>query len=1546
MKSTVGNVTRFNRWLSQSSDRAKDQDPWNDFRLDSGGETKMAFEDDFHLTVIPNFHHDSDAYISKLENKLECLQQVNKNPNTKEMVAAITRARALRMKYAEMNPDANAKPQDESAEDEDGGLLALFPTLIMPISRRLFPRLALTKEEAQNLVKYDFLLLRHEGNAAGSAEVDGYEVKDANTVPDTSWEQQQKDSSIENPFVVASFETPEANEFQIPKSWVNDHHSTVINEVHHSTANTPDDTANAARGATNRSALSLSANVNASSRGIYDHSAKAETPSDCNGGLGTVEYIRWNSTSVTTPCGPNPFASACSVDVPSKQHTSFVAECNALVESKGLSKSSVNITEGRAKDQIVLVTQSTPSLNAVKDTEANDSPMATEDNKQPQAVEDDKRPQAIDEYNSRSQRSIPGMHPAMGPTRILQRECMKTAWRARKTSKTQSFQKRDIEATVSEPTVREVTVVSSSTHDSLGAGIEVPWLFDKESDMTLGGEDVLHHMSSLVRASVDEDDDPARADGIQASQMSAAYTQMSSTCGCSDRTQTKASEGTSGNITTNYSDPHSNLFDEESLIRREEGQAPIIRMYGPFPHDIHMSLQGSLLSWGLPRGAERPHNLREVASPKLVSLPAVNSDAAGHSDDSLPLATKEGDCGELPATSRQRAAKIVSRLHSDSSSRPSFRARLSKDAKCRKAPSTKSQCSKDRSSASSASMQSTIGPRNDDRPTRLSSSKLSTSSMFKNRQRSVHWFKTIEDVDSDTVVKDCDYLVTSQLKTKVPIETNIKAVAPKAMSRTSKEPSESDANEGSIVDEGCKKFAKRVLEETVIVAGKVNSFLEFYEASCSKEEGALRDPEETTASVKHIDASTYEGAGPVESLEGCNESAGDLVTAKDSTGAKSDKEKAVNISESPEPFEAQSETTILSKAMQDSRTATEGERTNASANADTESLEVLSMTASSVNIDNEDPHTTVECGGKNVDSTNGSPLLKTPSTEALQFKPASSLLKSREQLENIANSHRTSGTDEMAELSRTVAEARSKPMSCDKSADVLESRGEQRATTPTSERESSSSDDKQSAAPEDSKKKTAEGRDKEDEDSSANRHSTVLQCHELAGSSRFSTFAAPNKGAALTQRSFNMTRTLRITTTNQFKPLNLRHSITGILGSDSDLLGRPLSVQSREVVPPRTPKRPVKGKKPSTHPRESECAFGSLSKKFGSCENTSRSNNMETPASEVTARRSHSAGEAHVRANLGGSGVRSKTQTIGRHSGTALGDNVTKTHANGTTLDTGENEGSVRRKTKSEKWSESQLPLKKRACCRMPENWNGQKKYPDEGSLPAEHKTKNPGAVVREANVNNAEGEGTESSLAFQDVPTTQAALKSNVLQESEDMDFAHVEYQSDSAPEERTISLVPESQYSTIGAEINHVPPISAILGGDANMEGVKLCLSLPSEGECTAASTISKDDQLPNDMTASAMAPDETSIMEGDKSASISFEHSTMPSCKPVLAKGCRNKGGEKDVDAEVDNSETSSTCVTLDADAVEESTSSIHCNVEDDLADNYQPGSAYEL
>ncbi|KAL3205299.1 hypothetical protein MRX96_011197 [Rhipicephalus microplus] len=458
-------------------------------------------------------------------------------------------------------------------------------------------------------------------------------------------------------------------------------------------------------------------------------------------------------------------------------HSSPNARC--WRRARDLSKSSTNATEGDARDQVVLVAISTPSLNAPKDTEGNNLPkVEEEDKKQFKAIVNDEQLQEINEHNSRSQNSIlraacvddtdkvseathedgpvstkdvqSTIFPEVTAPSFMTKESIDQMQCVLEEGLQRVSVEKGCKSHVSEPPVREATVTSSSTRDSFGVGVEVPWLFDKESDTTLGGEDVLQQMSSLVRASVDEDDDTTRADGIQASQMSAVCTQMSSTCGYSERTHTKASEGTSGNITTNYSDPHSNLFDEESLIRREESQAPIIRMYGPFPHDIHTSLQGKLLSWGLPRGAERPHN----------------------------------PCGDQPEesdsteSSQQQAARIVNRPHSDSS-RPSFGACHPKDAKCRTAPSTKSQQSKDCSFASSASsVQTTSGPRIEERPMRLSSSKLSTSSMFKSRQRSVHWFKTIEDVDSETVVRDCDYLVTSEVKMKVPKENKKKDTGP------------------------------------------------------------------------------------------------------------------------------------------------------------------------------------------------------------------------------------------------------------------------------------------------------------------------------------------------------------------------------------------------------------------------------------------------------------------------------------------------------------------------------------------------------------------------------------------------------------------------------------------------------------------------------------------------------------------------------------------------------------------------------------------------
>lgn len=1603
MESTVGGATRFNRWLSQSTNRDKDTDPWNDFvqqRASDTREIKMAFEDDFHLTVIPNFLHDSDAYIANLENKLERLQQVMmRNPSPKEMVAAIERAKALRMKNAEMNPELNAKPPDESAEDDDGGLLALWPTLILPISRRFFPRLALTREEAHNLLKFDQLQMHYQdemNNNAGTVEAEGYEIKEANTAPDTSWDQQQRDSSIEQHVVV--FESPEANELQIPKNWINEE---IHQEIHRSNIILPEDMTNA-RVTTNRSALSLSANTNAmqeastitsftptrrsedafyhfayikSSMTSTQDSVKAETPSEHRTCAGNAEHARSNSSSKTMPCDQNPFTSACSTELPYKRRSSFVPECGTLVESKVLSKSSANISEVAARDQVVLTTKSSPSLKVPKNAEGNDLSTA--------ADEDDAQPEEIDEDNSCRQSRDLGLQEAVSSVGSNESSSERTTCEdspagmnnaqsmilpevtmASSSTKESDDQAQSVHEDVErvpvgtrrsgqglQPIVPEVTVASSSTHDSLGTGIEGPWLFEKESDMSLGREDVLQHMSSLVRASIDEEDEPPRVDGNQASQLSAVCTQLSSTCGYSDRTQTKASEGTSGNFTTNYSDPHSNLFDEESLVKGEEGQAPIIRMYGPFPPDIHAALQGNLLSWAHPRGAEPPRNPREVVSPKLVSLPAVNSDVAEKMGavthhDSLPLATKD-DKRSVKATSQQ-CATTVDHLYSDHNW-AGFKVPLSKDKKCRKVSSTKSQRSKERSSASSvASAPSATESRTDERPTRLSSSKLSTSLTFKNRQRSVHWFKTIEDVDSDTVVKDCDYMVTSLVKMKVPVENKEVAAAPKVQSKALNEPSNSDRNEDSTVEECYKKFATRVLEEEVIVAGKVNSCLEFFETSCSKEGGTSQDQEDTMAAAKYKDNEVaYESAAPVELLKGHDKPARGPVTAEDSTAARKDEGRAiVDTAELSESVEVQSKMVTALKAVQGSMMAIEGEHKNAAVNSDTDLPEVLSMTASSLN-EEDASVTNAEGGGKNADAASVSGLPKLPEEPSRK----ASFVRSREHLEAIVNLQRACTAAKVADFSGTAEGARSKPNSCDKSAEVLKSTGEQNMTAPTSEQEPVTTklashavptsskfadaqtqatlshdqadqrdddiqaqkniaigcdkcapkpspeqvtkgaegvatqddsgalmrdaresqlhvnlDNRQPAASEKDTKKTAEGEDKDNEDSPANNDSTILQCHELAGSSQFSTFSASNKGSPPVPRSFNMGRTLRITTTKQFKPLNLRRSITGILGSDSSLIGRPLSIQSREVVLPRAPQRPEKGKKPSVDLKNVSCAPGSSSGKSGSCEKVNGVNNTELPASELPARRSRSMAEDHTRANLGSCAARSRTQqTVGPHSGTVPGDtpDFNKSHADATPSESKENKGSVKMKHKAKdgRRSQSQLPLKKRTCCRadqtaqMPESQNIQNIDPDEGSLPAQHEGEEKSTVAVKTSMNKAERESTDSAAACQDTPPARATMKPDAFHESEDMDFGNLEYPSESAPEERTISLIAESQYSAIyGAEISHVPQISAILGGDANVESVKLCQSLPSTCE-------SKDDPLQNEnMTVPTAAPEET--------------------------------------------------------------------------------------
>lgn len=75
---SAGGSPKFNRWFSQLSDHRRRNidpgddddydDPWGDRTqpLEDLADVKMTFDDDFHLTVIPNFLHDSDAYVANL----------------------------------------------------------------------------------------------------------------------------------------------------------------------------------------------------------------------------------------------------------------------------------------------------------------------------------------------------------------------------------------------------------------------------------------------------------------------------------------------------------------------------------------------------------------------------------------------------------------------------------------------------------------------------------------------------------------------------------------------------------------------------------------------------------------------------------------------------------------------------------------------------------------------------------------------------------------------------------------------------------------------------------------------------------------------------------------------------------------------------------------------------------------------------------------------------------------------------------------------------------------------------------------------------------------------------------------------------------------------------------------------------------------------------------------------------------------------------------------------------------------------------------------
>ncbi|KAK8785080.1 hypothetical protein V5799_008554 [Amblyomma americanum] len=1530
----------------------------------------------------------------------------------------MTHARNLRMKNAELNPEQNAKPPDDTGEGDDAGLLAIWPALFALVSRRFFPRLALTKEETQHLLKYDYLLTQYQdelnNNDIGNNEAEGYEIRDADTVPDTSWERRDRDSSDEqlpageeSPHQELSylrFDSPEAHDIQIPKNWVCD---TAHQEIQRDTAPVAEDSTIECP-KVNRSALSLSTTTNVitqeastvtsftptrrSEEAFYNFayiktsmtttqdSVRVGTPLVYPASVGNVDS---RSKSKIASQDQMPLIAARNMNLTENEYDSSVPSSDEK-EAKVVSKSSANVSEVPTKEETILTTKSSPSLKPTRYSEVKEDMSLTEGDKDevPQDMGEDKGrgqsgntksqtqlPTTEDEELHGSNRSSSSQMAASRDSSVhckaLQNmivpEVTIASSSTRESVVVQQQECKQEENTVRaghrihgpDITVPEVTVASSSTHESMAAGFEGPW-FDKESDMSLGntGEDLLQHMSSLVRASVDEDDEPPRMSGNQTSQLSGGCTQLSSTGVCSDRTRSKASEGTSGNYTTNYSDPHSNLFEEDSNVKKDEGQAPIIRMYGP------VVLQGNLRLWPPQRGIDNSRDSHEAVSAGPLPLPQVKRNVAERISavtykDNLPNTTK-GDEKSPSATLWQHMRAKHNQCSEESQT--ALKVPVISDMGCHKVPSAKSEywSSRSRTSASSVASSATTPTKSgtEEMPTKGSTSKLSTSSTFKSRQRSVHWFKTIEDVDSDTVVKDCDYLSTSQVKMKVPVEDVMGRHTIKAKSVTSKKASDRDQSEGSRVREACKKFTARILEKEGIAASKVYSFPEFFETLHCTEQGTKRAEENMATTAKNDDKSTtIESVEPSESFEAHSKAASALTTPKGSMAvSESEENAAIYAARYSESLEGQDEKATAPRITEGSAAAeNDGMNSVVDSARLSESLEGplhkdcsigsqehLGDAAKTETRAADEPDMRVVSHDQ---STAVPDCEQSRETVGTKQEPSSTDKAHYEQdvLLKCVDKETQVVLDGNSEVANDDVQARTySPTVCQRCSPKPPPRYEKKTTrSKAAENEDGQSssnaeasrarnncNDKKSVKSKKDKQEPAEGEERTNDDASFRKGTTVLQCHELVTASHFTRFPASNRNSAPIQRSLNITRTLRITTTNQFKPLNLRHSITGVLNNSSSFIRRPLSIKSREVVPPRSlPQQHHDGGQRALNEHEDSAVPCLEPVRSSSCKDIAEATNTEPSAAvQPLAHRSHSFHGAVSKETEGlkkATSENSANESIdqmgnSRHSDSAAENAADSrgTQVTNSPFHDQEDESSVQAKEAAavDGCKEVQLPLKKRMCCRLAQSAEISDAFDDDGpsdkhlqTHDAEHRT-----VEAARTGKDTETEVCDELAAIQNaVLVIEAVVKQSM---NKDTAFPSEEYQIQGTQVDRTLSLIADSQYSTVGAaEISHASPISTILGGDMNAEPAKLCASLPSACDC-AISTASKDDTPLNEsLTASTIPPEEAVLAVNDgTSANINAECLTIPAGKPTPLQRQR-RGGEKDVDTEDDCSWT---------------------------------------
>lgn len=253
------------------------------------------------------------------------------------------------------------------------------------------------------------------------------------------------------------------------------------------------------------------------------------------------------------------------------------------------------------------------------------------------------------------------------------------------------------------------------------------------------------------------------------------YLQSTSTLGRLSR----ASERTIGSATkeserfSHYSDPQSNANEEMScgFPRREDGQVPMIRMFGSCPQNIQSALQDSFRSWVQHKSADSSSNVREANS-SATSLRTVASEQQplGISEGNLPSTNSCGICDSTNLTCKWHTGRQHYKVYGEAIY-PTFTGQepiISKASSVYSGTHSLGELPRSVFSNVTNEPESLTSVKTTDTATVLpmdekrvalhpSGAKLATSTTFKNRQRSVHWFETYgEDMDMPFSQRDAE----------------------------------------------------------------------------------------------------------------------------------------------------------------------------------------------------------------------------------------------------------------------------------------------------------------------------------------------------------------------------------------------------------------------------------------------------------------------------------------------------------------------------------------------------------------------------------------------------------------------------------------------------------------------------------------------------------------------------------------------------------------------------------------------------------------------